>query len=329
MSEGMEGIWHKPPALDDTKPENSRLKIKGSLISKGSAEKKLWHIPPNLDDNPEEIKNNPEVIKDESSFVYAAILNVEKDEDAPPIAKKITESTSLIFVADGMGGSGARRIETGRTTAYHGSRAAREGISSIPTSDFNQDLPSIKRTVENSFARSFSSLPIVPESGLKSKFARDYPTTVSTAILTEEKDSKSVKLLWTGDSPIFIFTPEAIYTTATPDSGDAPTSAVYRDHYHLDSQELTFKKDTPIMVVTASDGLLKMGGDTIDTAIRFILRNTKDTDPSTISQQMIDYYQQLKSRHQIELDDTTIALATSGDISKLRAEVPVKLINPK
>lgn len=326
MDKGMEGVWHIP-TLDNTEPKDDRLKIKDSLIPKKPNEDGLWHVPTFGDSL--ETKDNPEVNKDNPSFVCAAILNVEKDEDAPPIAKKITESTSLIFVADGMGGSGARRIETGRTTAYHGSRAAREGISSISISDFNQDLLSIKRTVENSFARSFSSLPIVPESGLKSKFARDYPTTVSTAILTEEKDSKSVKLLWTGDSPIFIFTPEAIYTTATPDSGDAPTSAVYRDHYHLDSQELTFKKDTPIMVVTASDGLLKMGGDTIDTAIRFILENIQNTDPSQISQKMIDRYQQLKSRHQIELDDTTVAIATSGDISKLRAEVPVKLINPK
>jgi serine/threonine protein phosphatase PrpC len=314
MSEGTTEFWHIPV-----------LKIKNSL--RKPTDENLWHKA-TFGDDPE-TKNNPEVIKNESSLVCAAVLNVEKDEDAPPIAKKITESTSLIFVADGMGGSGARRIETGKTTAYHGSRAAREGISSISTSDFNQDLSSIKRTVESSFARSFSSLPIVPESGLKSKFAREYPTTVSTAILTEEKDSKSVKLLWTGDSPIFIFTPEAIYTTATPESGDAPTSAVYRDHYDLDSQELTFKKDTPIMVVVASDGLLKMGGDTIGTAIRFILRNTKDSDSSTISQQMTDYYQQLKNRHEIELDDTTIALATSGDISKLRPEVPVRLINPK
>lgn len=316
MDKGMEGILYTPT-----------LKIKDGLIQKKPTDNGLWHKA-TFGDDPE-TKNNPEVNKDNHSFVCAVILNVENDEDAPPIAKKITESISLIFVADGMGGSGARRIETGKTTAYHGSRAAREGISSLSTSDFNQDLSSIKRTVENSFARSFSSLPKVPESIIKSKLIKDYPTTVSTAILREEKDSKSVKLLWTGDSPIFIFTPEAIYTTATPESGDAPTSSVYRDHYHLDSQELVFKKDTPIMVVVASDGLLKMGGDTIGTAIRFILENTKDTDPSQISQKMIDYYQQLKSRHQIELDDTTIALAISGDISKLRAEVPIRLINPK
>ncbi len=324
MSEGTTELWHIP-TLDNTEPKDDRLKIKNSL--RKATDEDLWHVPTFAKDP--EVQNNPEVNKDNSSFVCAATLNIEGDEDAPPIAKKITESTSLIFVADGMGGSGARRIETGKTTAYYGSRAAREGISSLSTSDFNQDLSSIKRTVESSFARSFSSLPKVPESIIKSKLIKDYPTTVSTAVLTEEKDSKSVKLLWTGDSPIFIFTPEAIYTTSTPESGDAPTSSIYRDHYHLDSQELTFKKDTPIMVVATSDGLLKMGGDTIGTAIRFILRNTKDTDPSTISQQMTDYYQQLKSRHQIELDDTTIALATSGDISKLRAEVPVRLINPK
>jgi len=323
-SKGVEGVWHVP-TLDNTEPKNSGLKIKDSLIPKKPTDEGIWHVPTFAKDP--EFQNNPEVNKDNPSFVCATTLNIEGDEDAPPIAKKITESTSLIFVADGMGGSGARRIETGKTTAYHGSRAAREGISSLSTSDFNQDLSSIKRTVESSFARSFSSLPKVPESIIKSKLIKDYPTTVSTAILTEEKDSKSVKLLWIGDSPIFIFTPEAIYTTATPESGDAPTSSVYRDHYHLDSQELTFKKDTPIMVVVASDGLLKMGLDTIGTAIRFILENTKNIDPSKISQQMIDRYQQLKSQHAIELDDTTIALAISGDISKFHPDIPIKLIS--
>lgn len=325
MNEGMEGTWHKPPAFDNTKLEDSRLKIKNGL--RKPTDEDLWRVPTFA--NEPEIKNNPEINKDNPSFVCAVTLNVEGDEDAPPVAEKITKSTSFIFVADGMGGSGARRIETGKTTAYHGSRAAREGISSLSTSDFNQDLSSVRRTVESSFARSFSSLPKVPESVIKSKLIKDYPTTVSAAILTEEKDSKSVKLLWTGDSPIFIFTPEAIYTTATPESGDAPTSAIYRDHYHLDSQELTFKKDTPIMVVVASDGLLKMGRDSIGTAIRFILESIKNTDPSQIAQKMIDNYQRAKSRGEIELDDTTIALATSGDISKLRPDVPIKLINPK
>lgn len=277
-------------------------------------------------------KNNPETDKDNSSFVCAATLNIDRDEDGPPIAKQFNSelgNNSIISVADGMGGSGARRMETGKTTAYYGSRAAQEVISSLSESDLNQEIFQIKNTIQEKLRQKFSSLPKVPESKIKSKLIKDYPTTLSTAVLREDEYSKSVKLIWTGDSPIFIFTPEAIYTTATPESGDAPTSSVYRDHYHLDSQELTFDKDTPLMVVVASDGLLKMGGDTIGTAIRFILENTKDTDPSQISQKMIDCYQQLKSRHQIELDDTTIALATSGDISKLRAEVPIRFINPK
>jgi hypothetical protein len=64
----------------------------------------------------------------------------------------------------------------------------------------------------------------------------------------------------------------------------------------------------------------------IGTAIRFILENTQNIDPSKISQQMIDRYQQLKSQHAIELDDTTIAITTSGDISKFNPDTPIKLI---
>ncbi len=310
----------------------STLKISKNLLASkekpiNNTDKELWHKA-TFGDEPE-TKNNPETDKDNSFFVCGATLNIEGDEDAPPVAKQFHSESgniSIISVADGMGGSGARRIETGKTTAYHGSRAAQEAVSSLSILDLNQNLPSIKNTIENSFIKTFSVLPKVPESIIKSKLLKDYPTTISAAILKEDNRSKSVKLLWTGDSPIFIFTPDTIYTTATPESGDAPTSSIYRDHYHLDSRELTFDKDTPLMVVVASDGLLKMGRDSIGTAIRFILENTQNIDPSKISQQMIDRYQQLKSQHAIELDDTTIAITTSGDISKFNPDTPIKLI---
>lgn len=309
----------------------STLKISKNLLASkekpiNNTDEELWYKA-TFDDEPE-TKNNPETDKDSSSFVCAATLNIEGDEDAPPVAKQFhseSGNTTVISVADGLGGSGARRSETGKTVAYHGSRAAQEAVSSLSESDLNQEILQIKNTIQERLHQKFSSLPKVPESKIKSKLIKDYPTTLSMAILREDKYSKSVKLIWTGDSPIFIFTPEAIYTTATPESGDAPTSSIYRDHYHLDSRELTFDKDTPLMIVVASDGLLKMGVDSIGTAIRFILEHTQNTDPSKISQQMIEHYQQLKSQHAIELDDTTIAITTSGDISKFN-DTPIKLI---
>lgn len=351
MDEGTAELWHTPtlesdkninPITKSIPQENpdSRLKISKSLLtpkekSISNIDKKIWHIP-TLDEsssqeNPTNIVDNSEVKEKTSSFTVAVKIHAEpKNEDADPIAEQFnleSSNISLISVADGMGGSGARLTESGFTTAYHGSRAAHKAISLLSASDLNQDIFSIKNTLKNFFIRSFSNLPKTLESGLKSTLARESPTTLSTAILKEDKESKSVKLLWSGDSPIFIFTPEAIYTTATPESGDAPTSAIYRDHYHLNSQELTFDKNTPLMVVVASDGLLKMGGDSIGSAINFILENTQNTDPSKIPQKMIESYQKAKNRGEIELDDTTIALTISGDISKFHQNIPIKLIS--
>lgn len=277
-----------------------------------------------------------------TSTTFAATLNIDKNEDGPPIAKTFTTSDGtsikIATVADGMGGAGSKRVMTPngeKTMAYVAARTVQQGINNIITTNpdnFAKHLDDIRDTIQESFQESYSEIKAEKSTSMISgSLIKEFPTTFSGIVIQENKDSKEVMLFWSGDSPIFIFTPDNIFTTSLPDDGDAPVnSCITKNNYKLKSKQLSFPKNTPIIAVTATDGVLKLGQNSLDSAINFILNGIRNNPLDKIGQSLTNRYQQLKQSGDIELDDTTIAIAISStpeEISKFTASSPVKTIS--
>jgi serine/threonine protein phosphatase PrpC len=221
-----------------------------------------------------------------------------------------------------------------RTMAYVAARIVQQAVRNTITTNpdnFAKPLDDIRDTLQKSFEKSYSEIKAeAPTSLIRGKMIKEFPTTFSSTVVQETESTKEIMLFWAGDSPIFIFTPEAIFTTFIPGSGDAPVDrCITKGNYELKSKQLSFSKNTPVLVVSASDGILKLNGDSLNSALNFILNNIKNNPLDEISQSLTNQYQQLKQNGDVELDDTTIAITLSlkpEEISKLNTSVPIKTI---
>lgn len=300
------------------------------------------------------------VDKEGPNLTIAETLSVIGDEDGPPLARKFnvenisrlrgsrTEKKPAIIsigsVADGLGGAGARKrtgyTEKPTTSAYIASREAQIAVSkAIDTGIRLTGLPSIAETkslLEQMLRDRFSSLrekyPPEHDTGIKSRMTRDFPTTLATVAIQEDIGGKRVQMLWQGDSPIIVLTPDAIYTTCIPGAGDAPMGDVIdADGQTLNSHELTFSADTPVVAVVASDGLIKLTAPSeLDSALLVIFGSLSGASTSAdISTRLHQEYDRRKAAGG-EGDDTTISLVASigsmGELARLSRTAPVQII---
>ncbi len=329
-------------ATDAAKPDVGDGRLRGSLMRPKDS-----------------VAGRPDVkeVLQDGNFVVEKVLNVEHDEDGLPIARSLevdrvrglsgtlARKTKIGFVsvADGLGGAGSRHVMADidgtrqeRTMAYIAARKAQEAARNVVDANpqiLTGTLDEVRESLELSIRDSFSTINAEepPPSPLKSKLLKDYPTTFSSAVVQETEAGKRVMLFWTGDSPLFVFTPDRIYSTYTPGAGDAVMGeeAIHRDHYVLNAQQLDFPPDTPLLVVAASDGVLKLGAQEFELAKEFILEGVKNNPPDEIGEQLRASYQARKELGSIELDDTTIAIVGSmkpGETASLNSESPIQTI---
>lgn len=201
-----------------------------------------------------------------SDIAIAATLNTEHDEDGPPLARSFTiegyagnltgtlapkESKKIGFaaVADGLGGSGARSVVTEvdgkreeRTMAYIASRKAQEAAKNVVDKNpqaLTGTLEEIRATLQTALEDSYSSINAeAPTSKIKGRIIKEFPTTFSSAVVQETSAGKKVMLFWAGDSPLFVFTPDNIFTTHTPGAGDVPVdSFISPGNYNLKAKQ--------------------------------------------------------------------------------------------
>jgi len=290
-------------------------------------------------------KQNEEAEGSNFDLTLATALHTEHDEDGPPIAEKFkVEAVSIVSVADGLGATGAGRHTapdgSSITSAYIASRAAQEVVLDIANNQRETlagDGNQIKELLESNLKDKFSSLaPKYPKerSGLRSNLLKDFPTTLATSVLQERAGEKKVILLWQGDSPLIVITPDKIYTTYSPGDGETPMGEdiVYANRQSLNIKELTFSKETPVLAVVASDFLIKLGDPELQTGLEFLFSCLKDAKSSAdMTDRIKSEYEKRKAAGGIGLDDSTIAVTSSlsslSDLDKFRPDAPIEYIS--
>lgn len=308
--------------------------------------------------SPDEGRGVERKVAESAKFHFAANLNTEKDEDGPPLSQSyVTDSgisVSVASVADGLGGSGSRKHKVGdeeKSSAYIASRAAQEVIKQFFIEDEAgfvanpaKSASEIQRLLKDRLAARFDDLsrmyPLV-EGQATGMLYKDFPTTLSTVVIREEGDQKHVMLFWKGDSPLIVLTPDNAYSTITPGAGDAVMSGdiVFAGNQETNVYQMHFPKDVPVLVLAASDGMLKLGaskGQEVREIIDFVFGEDMYSVPiEELERKLQEKYQQRKIAGLLdEYDDTTLAVISSippgtdfsvfeGGLSKIETILPL------
>lgn len=181
-----------------------------------------------------------------------------------------TESTAIISVFDGSGGSGAMTYDvfSGHTGAYVASRVLSGTLhdwyadtSSNPVTDRNQIISGI----DSYFRKGFSIISAfgTSNSRIRSTIMRDFPTTAAGAYAYVKDDRIHVTLFWAGDSRVYLLNSRGLRQLTEDDTyGDAMetlqnnppmTNVLSADgNYVLHSK--TFSVTSPMMIFAATDG---------------------------------------------------------------------------
>lgn len=259
---------------DDIELTSSRLR--GKILSKKSPETESFderqRILMMFEDLVTNLNNE---ISDTEMFFWNPLgvyPEIKSWEDWEPIATKVIIWATEVFVnsvADGLWWSWAEKLEiwwTNRTKAYIASRAVQYVIAEIVKNEPNFLLsPLFKRILEekiNDMFRRLKSTFWASTSRLTSKMKIEYPTTISTSVIEKWSDwSTKVKCYYLWDSPIFIITPDKIYTTLKYWDGDAPIWIDWivssDNNTNLNFKEFSFPSWVPLLILNCSDGFIK------------------------------------------------------------------------
>ena len=246
-------------------------------------------------------------------------LNVSHGEDAIPISERFTvggKTYTVLAVADGLGGSGARkrvRSGLGVTEAKIGSETVRATVLALIAKWRVSGMPANPQAeIEQALAQSFSPLdaayPLVGSNLGGTVFNHAFPTTLSMSLIEETAAGSKVTMLWAGDSPMGVFTPQGTYSTYVPGTGDDPmTETISSTTHTLHVATFTIAKGVPYIVTTTSDGLTKVTDEF--KGFKAMLQAAL-TDPSGDIQAVL---QKQYLKNLIELDDVTYAISANGD----------------
>ena len=150
----------------------------------------------------------------------------DRGEDADPLSESVGPDACVVGVFDGLGGAGATPIETAqgaRTSAFIAARLAREGTQTVLSEALNPQTPPpasggpdglsherletlLATHLRERFGRYLAQTG-APESRIRSALIRPLPTTLAVAVLTARPDRISVRVLWAGDSRVYMLLP--------------------------------------------------------------------------------------------------------------------------
>lgn len=198
---------------------------------------------------------------------------VDEGEDAPPLLSPIKDG-NVLGVFDGMGGAGAELYQIDNqkhTGAYYASRIVRDVVEqfSLSNSVFDMDIEvlsnSLKDEIKNGLQRERDMMS-VSHSLLVSKMIKTLPTTMAVSYISIKENYWILRVLWAGDSRIYVLTPDRGLCQLTKDDlriEQDPFQNLYNDSslnnmvnlsqdFDINSKEYEFT--TPCVVIAATDG---------------------------------------------------------------------------
>lgn len=201
--------------------------------------------------------------------------NVGKGEDSEPIEfhwENEGGRKTLLAVFDGMGGAGSRKVpdlnnpDTIVSMAYLASRSARTAVVEAcnqitPKMQPSEVVEILNDHIQKSLQRLVSREGGNPETVMRGSMVKNYPTTVAIAII-EERESRSVHMMWAGDSRVYAIWPNQDFLlqqltqdhTASGTSSDGGDAALTRcatpDSVNLEYVNVDVPLDAIVFVAT-------------------------------------------------------------------------------
>ena len=272
-------------------------------------------------------------------------------EDAPPLAFYLPQrQLCVLSVADGMGSAGRYHVKSSEqpdgqlfTMAYVASRQARRSVIKLIRERYeNPELKTpelaqqLGRQLHGDFQTLFSKYVFKNGDSCKKNKpwpmgAEPFPTTLSTLIIEKEQEGGSlIHVLWGGDSPITILTPDKFYTTLAGKSSENKYGIFANRKPSLRYATIHISKDVPFMACATTDGLTTFDSfnfslelyppDLYCQLMKEILMETENMSPQDAINKVVTAWADFRdTKRQVYLmpDDTTTAVAFS-DLAQLR-----------
>lgn len=181
----------------------------------------------------------------------------------------LEEDAAVIGVFDGCGGSGAKiyREFNGHTGAYISSRVlARSTYEWFIQSDRNEKNHYDKEKLKEQIDRKLGEFQeaVNSESMLMGSLRKAFPSTLSVAVIQEEKPSLNCRFYWAGDSRGYILSPKGLYQITRDDVPNPDAMANLREDAVMTNvisascpykiHERTVTIEMPCIIITATDG---------------------------------------------------------------------------
>lgn len=245
------------------------------------------------------------------------------DEDAPPEATE-----KLLIVCDGLGGTGQIKYKIGDqyyTSAYIGSSCVSDAIKKycdeqqreLWTDDIATMTKKLKQYLASQLEACIQGYKL--EKSLGGNMIELLPTTLAMAIFRKNGGFLDVRVIWAGDSRIYLLTPVDGLSQLSEDDVDGEFDAMKAlgqsnmnnnvtgegmDRFHLNYAEYKIPIQEGFILFAASDGCF----DYIESPMQFeykLLAATQqvfEDDPSVLGECIAENYQGENCK-----DDTTIA----------------------
>lgn len=245
------------------------------------------------------------------------------DEDAPPEATE-----KLLIVCDGLGGTGQTKHKIGDqyyTSAYIGSRCVSDAIKKycdeqqreLWTDDIATMTKKLKKYLASQLETCIQGYKL--EKSLGGNMIELLPTTLAMAIFRKNGGFLDVRVIWAGDSRVYLLTPVDGLSQLSEDDVDGEFDAMKAlgqsnmnnnvtgegiDRFHLNYAEYKIPIQEGFILFAASDGCF----DYIESPMQFeykLLAATQqifEDDPSILGECIAENYQGENCK-----DDTTIA----------------------
>lgn len=222
-------------------------------------------------------RESPDPIDRQSQTLLSFSLDLPKieneGEDAPPLLRTL-DNGFVLGVFDGMGGAGAEVFledDQKHTGAYFASRTVKDTVEqyALNNNPYCTEMVSLSNTLKEKITaalqtkrdslKGFQSL-------LVSKMVKTLPTTMAVSFISNEKGKWKIRVLWAGDSRIYLLAPRIGLCQLTKDDlsvNQDPFQNLYNDSSLNNmvnlSQDFTinyreYEADLPCVVFASSDG---------------------------------------------------------------------------
>lgn len=267
---------------NDIQPTNSEDHFEGVSLNSSGVDEEIQPLEPLTPPTPvvtestsvDSVTTEEPVAEPVCGFMTEK--NAGKGEDSHPIEFHWDGEggrKTLLAVFDGMGGAGSRKVpdvtdrDSSVSMAYLASRTARSAVLEACNQITPKMQPSeVVQIFNEHIQKSLQRLAVreggIPAGSMRGSMVKDYPTTVAIAIIEEEGESRSVHMMWAGDSRVYALRPSQDFllqqltldhtsSGASSDGGDAAlTRCATPDSVDLEYVNIDVPQDAIVFVAT-------------------------------------------------------------------------------